>query len=259
MLDIHGIPAFDDNYIWCLHEAGSRVATVVDPGDEEPVLAYLDAQGMALGAILVTHKHGDHTGGIHALKAVYPEAVVYGPANEPIPLRDKALVDGDEILPEGLGTRFTVMDVPGHTEGHIAYYADGMLFCGDTLFAGGCGRVFTGTHAQLHHSLRRIACLPEDTRVFCAHEYTEANLGFARWVEAENPALVRRIEVVDELRRQDQPTVPSLLGEELATNPFLRTAEPAVVNAASTWAGRALLTSEEVFTAVRTWKDKDYD
>lgn len=259
MLDIHGIPAFDDNYIWCLRDPGGRLATVVDPGDEEPVLAHLDAHGLALGAILVTHKHGDHTGGIEALKAVYPEAVVYGPANEPIPRRAHALADGDRVRLPGLATEFVVMDVPGHTEGHIAYIGDGLLFCGDTLFAGGCGRVFSGTHEQLYHSLRRIACLPADTRVFCAHEYTRANLGFARWVEPDNPALIQRSREVDELRDAGQPTVPSLLGEELATNPFMRTGEKTVVDAAAAWAGRALLTGEEVFTAVRTWKDRDYD
>ena len=259
MLDIHGIPAFDDNYIWCLRDPAGRLATVVDPGDEEPVLAYLDEHGLALGAILVTHKHGDHTGGIEALKAVYPETLVFGPANEPVPMRDEALADGDRVQPPGLATEFVVMDVPGHTEGHIAYVGDGLLFCGDTLFTAGCGRVFSGTHEQLYHSLRRISCLPADTRVFCAHEYTQANLGFARWVEPDNPALMQRSREVDELRAAGQPSVPSLLGEELATNPFLRTAEKDVIDAASAWAGRALLTGEEVFTAVRTWKDRDYD
>jgi hydroxyacylglutathione hydrolase len=259
MPDIHGIPAFDDNYVWCLNARGEVLATVIDPGDEEPVLRYLDEQGLALAAILVTHKHGDHTGGIAALKAVFPEAVVYGPANEPIPLREQALGDGDRVRPPGLDTGFVVMDVPGHTEGHIAYLADGLLFCGDTLFAGGCGRVFSGTHEQLYHSLRRLACLPADTRVFCAHEYTQANLGFARWVEPDNAALLQRSREVDELRAAGQPTVPSLLSEELATNPFMRTAQKAVVDAASSWAGRALLTGEEVFTAVRAWKDRDYD
>lgn len=259
MLDIHGIAAFDDNYIWCLNERGSPLAAVIDPGDEEPVLEYLDAQGLALAAILVTHKHGDHTGGIESLKAVYPEATVYGPANEPVPLREQALADGDWIRPSGLDTGFVVMDVPGHTEGHVAYLGDGLLFCGDTLFAGGCGRVFSGTHEQLYHSLRRLACLPGDTRVFCAHEYTQANLGFAHWVEPGNAALVQRRREVDELRAAGQPTVPSLLREELATNPFLRTAEKTVVDAASAWAGRALLTGEEVFRAIRTWKDRDYD
>ncbi len=259
MLDISGIPAFDDNYIWCLREPNGRVAVVVDPGDEEPVLEFLEAGRLSLGAILITHKHGDHTGGVRMLKAVYPEAVVYGPANEPIPMREVALKEGDTLVPEGLTTRFDVLDIPGHTEGHIAYLSGDLLFCGDTLFAGGCGRVFSGTHQQLYRSLRRIACLPGDTRVFCAHEYTSDNLGFARWVEPDNTRLIERQQRVTELRDQHQPTVPSLLEEELATNPFLRTDESSVIDAAARWAGKALLTGEEVFTAVRTWKDKDYD
>jgi len=259
MLDIQAIPAFDDNYIWCLREKGGRTVTVVDPGDEDPVLSHLDANGLTLGAILITHKHGDHTGGVRALKAIYPDARVYGPAGEPVPKREVALSEGDEVRLPDSGAIFTVLDVPGHTEGHIAYYGSGLLFCGDTLFAGGCGRVFSGTHVQLHHSLQRIARLPPDTSVFCAHEYTLANLGFAKWVEPDNPDVQRRLSETEEMRRQGRPTVPSLLADELATNPFLRTAEPKVIAAAASWAGRALLTAEEVFTAVRTWKDRDYD
>ena len=259
MLQVHGIPAFDDNYIWCLRAPGQRSVAVVDPGDEEPVLEYLDAEGLGLGSILITHKHGDHTGGIGALKRVFPEAVVSGPANEPVTQRDRALSDDDTVGIPGLQDAFIVLDVPGHTEGHIAYFGQGLLFCGDTLFAGGCGRVFTGTHAQLHRSLQRIAALPGDTSVFCAHEYTLSNLGFARWVEPDNSAIGRRLAEVEALRAEGRPTVPSLLSEELATNPFLRTEEPVVIEAAAEWAGRALLTSEEVFTALRTWKDKDYD
>jgi len=259
MLNIQGISAFDDNYIWCLREPDGEVAAVVDPGDEEPVLAHLDAHGLVLGAILITHKHGDHTGGVRALKAVYPEAVVHGPANEPIRALDVALAQGDRVRIPGIATVFEVLDVPGHTEGHIAYWGGGVLFCGDTLFAGGCGRVFSGTHAQLYRSLQRIANLPPETSVFCAHEYTRANLGFAQWVEPDNAELQRRVRDVEAMRREGRPTVPSLLEEELATNPFLRTAEPAVVAAAAAWAGRTLLTGEEVFAAVRSWKDKDYD
>ena len=259
VLEIQGIPAFDDNYIWCLHTPGTEAAAVVDPGDEEPVLEFLNAGDLTLSAILITHKHGDHTGGVRALKQVYPEAVVWGPADEPIPLREVALHEGAVVSLGASAATFTVLDVPGHTEGHIAYQGEGLLFCGDTLFAGGCGRVFSGTHQQLHRSLQRIARLDPDTSLFCAHEYTLANLGFARWVEPDNADVERRFREVGELRAQDRPTVPSLLSEELATNPFLRTMEPAVIDAASAWSGKALLTSEEVFIALRTWKDKDYD
>ena len=259
MLDIQGIPAFDDNYIWCLCAPGAGQAAVVDPGDEDPVLAFLEAGNLTLSDILITHKHGDHTGGVRALKQVYPDAVVWGPAEEPIPMREVALTEGAAVSVGGGAVTLTVLEVPGHTEGHVAYLGEGLLFCGDTLFAGGCGRVFSGTHQQLHRSLQRIARLDPDTSVFCAHEYTLANLGFARWVEPDNADIAQRIRETEEARAQDRPTVPSLLAQELATNPFLRTTEPAVIDAASDWAGRALLTSEEVFIALRTWKDRDYD
>jgi hydroxyacylglutathione hydrolase len=154
---------------------------------------------------------------------------------------------------------FSVLDVPGHTEGHIAYYGHGALFCGDTLFAGGCGRVFSGTFEQLSDSLARIAELPADTRVFCAHEYTLANLGFAAWVEPESTALAARSSLDRGRRARGEPTVPSSIAEELATNPFMRTDQPEVIAAASAWAGRPLEGRAEVFRALRTWKDKDYD
>ncbi|MEN8175201.1 MAG: hydroxyacylglutathione hydrolase [Pseudomonadota bacterium] len=259
MLDVHGIPAFDDNYIWCLSRHGCRSAAVVDPGDEEPVLAYLGDKDLRLDAILITHRHGDHTGGVRALKSVFPAATVFGPAGESIPTLEQRLSGGDRVDLTDLGAGFEVMDVPGHTEGHIAYYGEGMLFCGDTLFAAGCGRVFSGTHEQLHRSLQRIAHLPGDTLLFCAHEYTRDNLGFALWVEPGNERLQQRVREVAELREQHQPTVPSLLNEELETNPFLRTAQPEVIAAAQAYAGRPLPTGEEVFTAIRTWKDREYD
>ena len=258
-LDVAPIPAFEDNYIWLVRRPGRAECAVVDPGDEDAVIARLEADGLDLAAILVTHKHRDHVGGIEALKERYPKAVVFGPAGEPIPLRDVALRDGDTVTAPGVAAAFLVMGVPGHTEDHIAYLGEGVLFCGDTLFAGGCGRVFSGTHAQLHASLQRIARLPPDTRVYCAHEYTEANLGFARWVEPDNGDLVQRITEVDGLRGRGAPTVPSTIALERLTNPFLRVGEPTVVAAAERWAGRPLADAAEVFRAVRTWKDRDYD
>ena len=259
MFQISPIPAFDDNYIWLLTEPAGTAAAVVDPGDEDPVLELLEREGLALTAILLTHKHGDHTGGVRELRARYPEVRVYGPANEPIgtlthPVSEGAFVD----LGVG-GARFAVLDVPGHTEGHIAYYGEGVLFCGDTLFAGGCGRVFSGTHAQLHASLGRIAGLPPETMVYCAHEYTQANLGFARWVEPDNPAVAARISDTDTLRAAGEPTVPSILALELETNPFLRGDQPVVIAAAERFAGHALRSGAEVFEAIRTWKDREYD
>ncbi len=166
---------------------------------------------------------------------------------------------GERISIAGLSAEFQVMDVPGHTEGHVAYYGEGVLFCGDTLFAAGCGRVFSGTHQQLYDALRRIALLPPETLIYCAHEYTEANIGFARWVEPENPLIQARQEEVHRLRGVGEPTVPSTLELELETNPFMRTAVPAVVAAAARYTGRELTDGGEIFTAIREWKDREYD
>lgn len=258
-VDVQPIPAFDDNYIWLITRAGHDGCAVVDPGDEAPVVARLRAQGLRLDYVLITHKHGDHVGGIAGLKAEWPEAVVYGPADEPIKRLDRRLRGGDRVQLDGLALAFDVLDVPGHTEGHIAYVGDGRLFCGDTLFAAGCGRVFSGTFEQLSDSLVRLARLPADTRVYCAHEYTLANLGFADWVEPESRALAARRADAEARRARGEPTVPSLLADELATNPFMRTAQTPVVEAAELWVGKSLDGRQAVFRALRTWKDRDYD
>lgn len=260
MLSVTPIPAFDDNYIWALSSSpDSRKVAVVDPGDETPVLEYLASRDMQLSAILTTHHHWDHTGGIVDLLAAFPGIPVFGPAGETIPGRTQDLKEGNRITVSGLDTVFRVMDVPGHTAGHIAYFGDGALFCGDTLFTAGCGRVFDGTATDLYRSLRRIAELPPATRIYCAHEYTLDNLGFAKWVEPDNPAICAREEDVRTARNDNRPTVPSQLGLELETNPFLRTDNPVVVKAAETFAGRRLERGAEVFAAVRTWKDRKYD
>lgn len=259
MIDIQPIPAFDDNYIWLLSRPGYSGCVVVDPGDEDPVIERLQGEGLSLDAILVTHKHGDHVGGIRGLKALWPDAVVYGPVGEPIRTLEQRVQGGDRVVLKGLGANFEVLDVPGHTEGHIAYYGHGALFCGDTLFAGGCGRVFSGTFEQLSDSLIRIGRLPPETRAYCAHEYTLANLGFATWVEPGSVDLKARISLDQVRRERGEPTVPSLIGEELASNPFMRTDQPGVVAAAGRWAGDELADRASVFRALRTWKDKDYD
>ncbi len=259
MLEITPIPAFDDNYIWLLQLPGSRDAVVVDPGDGASVLAALEREELRLGAVLVTHHHWDHTGGVDELLAAFPECRVYGPDDRRIAGVTDSVGEGDEVAPACLDAAFRVMEVPGHTSSHIAYLGEGVLFCGDTLFAAGCGRVFDGTFDQLAASLQRVAGLPEETRIYCAHEYTLANLGFAKWVEPENPYLLRR-EAVERGRRVAAiPTVPSLLREELATNPFLRTRVDAVISAAEGYAGAPLETPTEVFRALRQWKDKMYD
>ena len=258
MLQVHGVEAFSDNYIWVIHEDSGHVA-VVDPGDAEPVIAYLSQNNLSLSAILITHKHYDHVGGIAELKTCYPDVVVFGPANEPVKGLDHQSHAGEVIAIPDMHFSPKVMDVPGHTEGHIAYLADGAVFCGDTLFTCGCGRVFSGTMKQLHVSLQKLATLPPDTKIFCAHEYTQDNIGFAKWVEPDNADLLARERTVDAARSKQQPTVPSRLATELATNPFLRTGVAEVKLAAERYAGHALDNSEAVFTTLRQWKDREYD
>jgi hydroxyacylglutathione hydrolase len=259
MFEIRPIPAFDDNYIWLLTEPPGRAAVVVDPGDADPVIEVLAAEGLELTAVLVTHHHGDHVGGLEDLQEASPRIVIYGPRDPRIRRVTERLGEGDEIVPRGLASRLRVLEVPGHTATHIAYLGDGALFCGDTLFAAGCGRVFDGTFEQLAESLRRIAALDPDTRCYCAHEYTLANLGFARWVEPDSPALAERERNDRRTRDAGRPTVPSTLALERATNPFLRTDVPEVIAAAERFAGRALRGHAEVFTALRQWKDSEYD
>jgi len=259
MLDINPISAFDDNYIWLLRDSDSTQATVVDPGDEEPILAALEAQGLELSTVLVTHHHDDHIGGVEALRATFPEAQVLGPEDQRIHMLTQVVREGDTVELLELSGRVQVLEVPGHTSTHIAYLGAGALFCGDTLFAAGCGRVFDGTFDQLAASLERITNLPGETRCYCAHEYTLANLEFASRVEPESISITQRKQAASELRGLDQATVPSRLSEELATNPFLRTGIPAVRSAAEAAAGRSLTTGVEVFTALRCWKDGRYD
>ena len=250
------IPAFEDNYFWLVHGLGgaSRRVAVVDPGHAAPVIAALDAGGLTLDTILVTHHHADHIGGVAPLVERY-RVPVYGPASEAIPGRTTALRDGDTVALEALGLRFRIYDVPGHTAGHIAYYGHGVLFCGDTLFSGGCGRLFEGTPAQMLSSLDKLAALPPETQVYCAHEYTAANLRFAGAVEPANTALQQYRARVAALRAGNEATIPTTIGLELRVNPFLRTRQPAVRAAASQRAGGGLQDDAEVFGVIREWKN----
>lgn len=257
MLDVTPIPAFSDNYIWCLKLEGENQAVVVDPGDATPVLQALEAQNLELAGVIITHHHFDHTGGLDSLLA-HRKVPVWGPANPAITQISERLKQGDRV--EILGIEWTVLEVPGHTLDHIAFYAEDTggnpsLFCGDTLFAGGCGRVFEGNPGMMLGSLDKLAALPAATRVYCAHEYTMANLAFAAAVEPDNEALKERIEHDQGLRDRDQPTVPSTLALELDTNPFLRCAQAPVVDKVLTEQRATASDPVSVFAAVRGWKD----
>ena len=249
------IPAFADNYLWLLHD-GKR-ALVVDPGDADPVLHTLAQYDLQLESILVTHHHADHTGGVDALRKA-TGATVQGPATERIPAPFTPLREGDTV--HALGLDFQVLDVPGHTAGHIAFYTpemDGkpLLFCGDTLFSGGCGRLFEGTPAQMLASLDKLAALPGETRVCCTHEYTMGNLRFAMAVEPDNAELAAYQQHCQRLRAQGQPTLPSSIHQEILINPFLRTRQASVLAAVHRFDAS---THDEptVFAALRQWKNQ---
>ncbi len=233
---IQAIPAFDDNYIWTITGNKPGLAAVVDPGDPEPVLAFLQAHGLRLSAILITHHHGDHTGGIAALQQQAPRdnagspLPVFGPAREEIPGVNHPLREGDVVALDELQLSLRVLEVPGHTRGHIAYFGrcadqEHVLFCGDTLFAGGCGRLFEGSAQEMWSSLQKLAALPSDTAVYCTHEYTLANFKFARHVRPDDLHIARRYEEVIRLRGAEQITLPSRIGLERQTNPFLLCAD----------------------------------
>lgn len=254
-MNLIAVPAFTDNYIWMLHDGTSAI--VVDPGDAAPVVRALDERSLKLSAIVVTHHHGDHVGGVDALRDRL-HGPVWAPATEAIPEPNMPLRGGDTV--DLFGTSFEVIDVPGHTAGHIAYFGRPagqapILFCGDTLFSGGCGRLFEGTPAQMHASLSRLAALPGDTRVCCAHEYTLSNLKFARAVEPGNAELIDYSARCESLRRRDLPTLPSSVSTERLVNPFLRVAQPEV-RAAARAHGATGDDAVSVLAALRQWKNE---
>ena len=255
MLDVRPIEAFRDNYIWMIHapEDPHRVA-VVDPGDAQPVLAALASGRLKLEAILATHHHADHVGGIAALVAA-TGAEVFGPARDRMPVECTRLAGGDRARIASLGLEFAVIDVPGHTAGHIALVGHGVLFSGDTLFSAGCGRLFEGTAGQMLASLDSLAELPGGTRVFCGHEYTEANLRFALAVEPGNSAIMDYVKRAAVLRGEGRPTLPSTIELENRVNPFLRTRVENVKSSAERRTDRMLPTPAAVFAEVRSWKD----
>ena len=248
------IPAFNDNYFWLIHDGAH--AMVVDPGDAAPVLAALTENELTLTAILLTHHHADHVGGVTALAQRF-DLTVYGPRNEKIVGVTRQVGEGETVTCAEPAITLAVLDVPGHTLGHIAYVAheQGWLFCGDTLFAGGCGRLFEGSPEQMEVSLNKLAALPDETQVYCAHEYTMSNLHFARAVDPDNLALLKRLES-DQLKRDHaQPTVPSTIALERATNPFLRSHDLGIVSALQRAGKLKEDTGSASFTALRLWKN----
>ena len=252
MLNIIPIPALKDNYIWVLHN--DLHAAIIDPGEAVPVLAYLNAHKLTLIAILCTHHHKDHTGGINELLQVY-NVPVYGPQHESIPCISQRLVEGDVVEIAELNIKLDVIDIPGHTQGHIAFLGFGSVFCGDTLFGCGCGKLLGGTAVQLLHALRRLADLPDETKVYCGHEYTAANIRFALACEPDNALLKLRQTEVAAKRIAGQPTLPSTIAIEKSTNPFMRCTQPEIIATVRRMTHATQNDETSIFTALRDWKD----
>ncbi|WP_339721811.1 hydroxyacylglutathione hydrolase [uncultured Paraglaciecola sp.] len=252
-VSVFPIKAFNDNYIWCLSNQSQCV--VVDPGDAAPVLEYCQNNQLTLTAILITHHHWDHTNGVDALLTRFPNIPVYGPQNKTIQQITDRLSEDDEIELADLGVKFSVIEVPGHTLDHIAYYGDLGLFCGDTLFSAGCGRLFEGSPQQMFESLAKLTALPANTAVYCTHEYTMANIAFAEAAEPNNQALISYKHWAMQQRDQNNPTLPSSIQNELAVNPFLRCHSQELVTNVSQNMGTILKSEQDIFASLRSWKD----
>lgn len=253
---IQPIPVLKDNYIWLLISDETKQVIIIDPGSAEEILEFLRTSQLTPIAILITHHHWDHTNGIVAIKNNFPNIDVYGPRQQHIEGVNKLVDGGDSINFTSFNLILDVLAIPGHTLSHIAYTNKQILFCGDTLFSAGCGRLFEGTPAQMLSSLKQLLALPDTTAVYPAHEYTRNNLRFAALIEPQNTAIQQHAIAVNELAGKGLPTLPSSIALEKAINPFLRTHEPDVVNSASRFAGSKLKDEVDVFTALRHWKDQ---
>lgn len=253
-IQVHPILAFKDNYIWCLINDETNHCIIVDPGETKPVLAFLKRSNLVLDALFVTHHHWDHTNGIKGIVAAHPISV-FGPAKENVFGVSHPVEEGDTIQLPNWPIEFQVMAIPGHTLGHIAYYGDDSLFCGDTLFSAGCGRLFEGTAEQMLNSLEKLSQLPDNTQIYCGHEYTLNNLHFAQTVEAANPYIKDYLERVRELRQKNLPSLPATLANERLINPFLRCHEAEVISRVEKHRGRKSDSSADVFSYLRQWKN----
>ena len=251
-IQIQAIKAFTDNYIWAVHD--DRHCVIVDPGEAAGVLSFLERRELSLCALLLTHHHHDHIGGVDEIRARRP-APAWGPDDSRMPREVHSVAEGDTVPIRELDLVFEVIETPAHTTSHIAFYGGEMLFCGDTLFSVGCGRLFEGTPEQMQESIDKLAALPDATRIYCGHEYTQANCNFARRVEPENPVLAERCDEVADLRRQGRMTLPSNIGSEKAVNPFMRTRQTAIMRAARQREPECADSPAGVFGVIRRWKD----
>lgn len=255
MITIIPLPALKDNYIWVGINTARKEAFIVDPGEAAPVLDYLQKEALQPIAILLTHKHVDHTGGVFSLLEKYPNIAIYASKKENLSIANHPVKEGDIIQFTKWPLQLNVIDIPAHTLGHVAYLNNEMLFCGDTLFSAGCGRVFEGTHEEMIHALLKLSVLPANTKVYAGHEYTLANLVFAKTVEPKNKTIEHRLLTVKQLRKNNLPTLPSTIAIEKETNPFLRCANADVIQAAEKKAGNPLTSPTAVFRVLRDWKD----
>ena len=254
MLEIIPLSALKDNYIWLLKNQINRHIAIIDPSETKPVLERIEHENLVPIAILITHHHWDHVGGILGITKQF-DIPVYTPKTESVTGSTDLVSEGDLVALPELNINLKILDVPGHTSGAIAYYTDGMVFSGDTLFTAGCGRIFEGTSSQMHASLSKFKTLPGSTLLYCGHEYTVENLKFAANVEPQNKLIHKRLKLAQQARKSNQSSVPSTLIQESQTNPFLRCEEPSVMSAASDFSGKKLNNAVDVFTAIRQWKD----